>query len=215
MIYRQAGTFIGYQNNPEETAKALKDGWFYSGDSVSIRDDKHIVFADRVKDLVALTNGHKLAPQFIESRMRFSPYIRDTWIISNSDKDYLAVVIVIDYDNVSRWAGQNRVRYTAFEDLSQRPEVYDLIKKDIDRINQDLPSDARIKKYVLLTKEFDQDKGELTHTQKLRKTFLKERYQTLIDAVYQDKTEALVESRVISEGGRTNTITTTVHIHSI
>jgi len=164
---------------------------------------------------VALTNGHKLAPQFIESRMRFSPYIRDTWIISNSDKDYLAVVIVIDYDNVSRWAGQNRVRYTAFEDLSQRPEVYDLIKKDIDRINQDLPSDARIKKYVLLTKEFDQDRGELTHTQKLRKTFLKERYLTLIDAVYQDKTEAPVESRVISEGGRTNTITTTVHIHSI
>jgi long-chain acyl-CoA synthetase len=215
LIYRQAGTFIGYQNNPNEATKALKDGWFHSGDSVSIQDDKHIVFRDRVNDLVALTNDQQLAPQLIESRMRFSPYIRDTWIISNSDKDYLAAVIIIDYDNVSRWAGQNKVHYTAFEDLSQRPEVYDLIKKDIDRINQDLPSNAQIKKYVHLNKEFEQDKGELTNTGKLRKAFLKERYQTLIDAVYQDKTEVPVESWVTSEERRTHTITTTVHIHAI
>jgi long-chain acyl-CoA synthetase len=215
LIYRQAGTFIGYQNNPEETAQALKDGWFYSGDSVSIRDDKHIVFMDRVKDLVVLANGRQLAPQFIESRMRFSPYIRDAWIISNSDKDYIAAVIIIDYENVSRWAGQNRVPYTAFEDLSQRPEVYNLIKKDIDRLNQDLPQNAQIKKYVQLNKEFDPDKGELTRTRKLRKAFLKERYQTLIDAVYQDRTEVPIDSRVTLRDGRTNTITTTVHINSI
>jgi len=215
LIYRQDGIFIGYQNNPEETAKALKDGWFYSGDSVSIRDDEHLVFRDRVQDLAALANGHQLAPQVIESRLRFSPYIRDTWIITNSDKDYIAAVIIIDYENVSRWAGQNRVPYTAFDDLSQRPEVYDLIKQDIDLINQDLPSNAQIKKVVHLNKEFDPGKGELTRTQKLRKAFLKERYQILINAVYQDKTEVPIESRVISKDGRTSNITTTVHIHSI
>ena len=147
--------------------------------------------------------------------MRFSPYIRDAWIISNSDKDYIAAVIIIDYENVSRWAGQNRVPYTAFEDLSQRPEVYNLIKKDIDRLNQDLPQNAQIKKYVQLNKEFDPDKGELTRTRKLRKAFLKERYQTLIDAVYQDRTEVPIDSRVTLRDGRTNTITTTVHINSI
>ncbi|MBN1847815.1 MAG: AMP-binding protein [Deltaproteobacteria bacterium] len=215
LIYRQAGTFIGYQNNPEETSHVFKDGWFYSGDSVSVRDDKHIMFLDRVTDLLVLANGRQLAPQFVESRLRFSPSIRDAWIIPNPDNDYLAAVIVIDYENVSRWAGQNRVPYTAFDDLSQRPEVYDLIKKDIDRINQDLPSDARIKKYVHLNKEFNPNKGELTRNRKLRKAFLRERYQTLIDAVCQDKIEVPIESPVTSGDGQTNTVTTTLHIHSI
>ncbi|MBN2061179.1 MAG: AMP-binding protein, partial [Deltaproteobacteria bacterium] len=109
LVYRQAGTFVGYQKDPERTSQVLKDGWFYSGDSAVIRDDKHIVFLDRMEDLITLSNGNKLASQLIESRLRISPHIRDAWVFGYPDRDFLIAVVVINYDNVSRWAGQNRV----------------------------------------------------------------------------------------------------------
>jgi len=215
LIYRQPGIFVGYYKDPDKTAEVLKDGWFYSGDSGFIREDGHIVFVDRVKDLVELASGDKLAPQFIESRLKFSPYIKEAWVLAGPDRAYASAIIIINYDNVSRWAGQRRVAYTTFAELSQKPEVYGLVKQDIDRINSTLPPGARVKKYVNLHKEFDPDEGELTRTRKLRRTFLEERYHELIDAIYGDKTEVPIEARVRYRDGRMGTIKTTLSIKSV
>ena len=116
---------------------------------------------------------------------------------------------------MSRWAGQRRVPYTTFTDLSQRPEVYGLVKIDIDRINEALPPSARVKKYVNLHKEFDPDEGELTRTRKLRKRFLEERYPELINAIYHGKTEVPIEARGTHRDGQTGTIKTTINIKSV
>src|SRR5208337_2736720 len=107
---------------------------------------------DRVKDLVELASGDKLAPQSIESRLRFSPYIKDAWVFTGSKREYASAVIVINYSHVSRWAGQRRVAYNTFAELSQRPEVYELVEQEIDRINSTMPPGSRIRKYVNLHK---------------------------------------------------------------
>ncbi len=215
LMYRQPGVFVGYYKDPEKTADVLKDGWFCSGDSGFIREDGHIVFVDRVKDLVELASGDKMAPQFIESRLRFSPYIKDAWVLAGPERDYVSAIIIINYDNVSRWAGQRRVAYTTFAELSHKPEIYGLVKQDIDRINSTLPPDSRVRKYVNLHKEFDPDEGELTRTRKLRRKFLEERYRELIDAIYGDKTEVPIEARVRYQDGRMGTIKTTLSIKSV
>jgi long-chain acyl-CoA synthetase len=215
LIYRQPGIFVGYYKDPSKTAEVLKDGWFYSGDSGFIREDGHVVFVDRVKDLVQLANGDKLAPQFVESRLRFSPYIKDAWVLAGPKREYASAIIIVNYDNVSRWAGQRRVAFTTFAELSQRPEVYELVKQDIDRINSTLPPGSRVKKYVNLHKEFDPDEGELTRTRKLRRTFLEERYRELIDGIYGDQTEVPIEARIRYQDGRMGTKKTTLSIRSV
>jgi long-chain acyl-CoA synthetase len=215
LIYRHPGVFVGYYKDPEKTAEVLKDGWFYSGDSGFIREDGHIVFVDRVKDLLHLTSGDKLSPQFVESRLRFSPYIKDVWVLAGPNRTYASAIIIINYDRVSRWAGQRRVAYTTFAELSQKPEVYKLVKQDIDRVNSTLPSGSRLRKYVNLHKEFDPDEGELTRTRKLRRGFLEERYRELIDAIYGDRTEVPIEARVRYRDGRVGTIKTTLSIKSV
>jgi long-chain acyl-CoA synthetase len=215
LIYRQPAVFIGYSKDPQKTAEVLRDGWFYSGDSGFIREDGHVVFQDRMGEFVALANGDKLAPQFIEARLRFSPYIKDAWVLAGPQKAYVSAIIVINYDTVSGWAGQRKVSFSTFAELSQKPEVYELVKHDIDRINGALPPGSRVKKYVNLHKEFDPDEGELTRTRKLKKKLLEERYRELIDAIYRDKVEAPIEALVTHRDGRTETIRATLAIKSV
>jgi long-chain acyl-CoA synthetase len=214
IICRQPGVFLGYYNDPDQTAQVLKDGWFYSGDSGFIDENRHLVFLDRVEDIVELASGDKLAPQLIESRLRFSPYIRDAWVLGGPNGAYISAILIIDYENVGRWAGKKKVAYTTFTELSQKPEVYQLVKQEIDRVNQTLPSGAKIRKYVNLHKEFDPDEFELTRDRKLRKAFVQERYRDLIDAIYSDKTEVPVEAQVRYRDGRVGTIKTTLIIQS-
>jgi long-chain acyl-CoA synthetase len=215
LVYRQPGVFPGYYKDPVKTAEVLKDGWFYSGDSGFIDEDGHVVLLGRVKDIVDLTNGDKLAPQSIESRLRFSPFIKDAWVLAGPDGAYTSAIIIIDYERVGKWAGQRRVAYTTFAELSQKPEVYELVKRDIDRVNQALPPGARVKKYVNLHKEFDPDEAELTRTRKLRRTFVEERYRELVNAIYGDKTEVSIEAQVRYRDGRIGTIKTTIGIKSV
>ncbi len=215
IISRQPGAFVGYYKDPNKTAEVVKDGWVYSGDGGFIAEDGHLIFLDRVKDLVELASGGQLAPQFIESRLKFSPYIRDAWVLAGPDRAYASVIIIIDYDNVGRWAEQRRIAYTTFTDLSRKPEIYELVKRDIDRINRALPPGSRVKKYVNLHKEFDPDEAELTRTRKLRRKFMEERYSELIDAIYGDKAEVPIEAQVRYRDGRMGTIKTTLSIKSI
>jgi long-chain acyl-CoA synthetase len=215
IIYRQPGTFVGYYKDPDKTAEVLKDGWFYTGDSGFIRDDGHLVLVDKVKDLVRLASGETLAPQLIESRLRFSPYIKDAWVLAGSEGLYASAIIVIDYDHVGSWAGEKRVPYSTSTELAQRPEVYELVKQDIDRVNRTLSPGSRIRRYVNLHREFDPDEGELTWNRKLRRRFLEERYRELIDAIYGGKTEVPVEALVGHSDGRTGTVKTTLRIQSV
>ena len=215
LIYRQPGIFVGYYKDQDRTAEVLEDGWFHSGDCGFIREDGHIVFVDREKDLIKLASGDNLAPQFIESRLRLSPYIKDAWVVAGKERTYASVIIIINYNTVGRWAGQRRVGYSTFAELSQKPEVYDLVKQFIDRINSTLPPGSKVRKYVNLHKEFDPDEGELTRNRKLRRTFLEERYRELIDAIYADKTEVPIEARVRYRDSRMGTTKTTLSIKSV
>ena len=215
ITYRQPGMFAGYYKDPEKTAQTLKEGWFHTGDSGFLREDGHLIFVDRVNDVVVMQNGDRLSPQLVESRLRFSPYIKDAWVMTGPGKGYASAVIIMNYDHVSRWAGQKKVTCTTFEELSQRPEVCELIGQDIHRINDTLPPGCRIRKYVILQKEFDPDEGELTRTRKLRRTVLERRYRDVVDAIYGDKTDVPMEARITHPDGRIGGIKTTLGIKTV
>jgi long-chain acyl-CoA synthetase len=215
ILYRQPGTFLGYSKDPDKTAELLRDGWFHSGDIGRTEDDGSIAFVDRAKSLVRLANGETLVPQRIESRLRFSPYIKDAWVLAGPQRAYASAVIVIDSHSVGSWAGQRRMAFTTFAELAQRQEVYDLVRQDVDRVNRTLPAGSRIRKYVHLHKEFDPDEGELTRTRKLRRAVLEEHYRTVVDAVYRDGDAVQIEARVGHRDGRVETVTTTLRIQSV
>jgi long-chain acyl-CoA synthetase len=215
IIARHPGVFLGYYNNPALTAAAVKDGWVHTGDSGYLSEDGHLIFKDRMKDIVRLTCGEELVPQDIESRLKYSPYIKDAWILAGPQRSYTAAVIIIDAENTGRWADKKKVTFTTFGDLSQKPEVYQLIGQEIARVNQDLPPGCRIRKYVNLHKEFDPDESELTRTRKLRKIFLEEKYRGLIGAIYSDQENVEVEAQVRYQDGRTGNIKTALKIQSV
>jgi len=136
-------------------------------------------------------------------------------VLAGPARNYVSAIISIDFENVSRWADLKRVVYTTFSDLSQKPEVYELIKEAVQRTNLSLPQGCRIMKYTNLHKEFDPDESELTRNRKLRKKYVEERYRTLIDAIYSDKTEAPIEAQIKYRDGRTGIIRTTISIISV
>jgi long-chain acyl-CoA synthetase len=215
LMYRHPGTFLGYYKEPKQTAKVLRKGWFCSGDSCFLRKDGHLVFVDRVQDMVELADGDSLAPQVVESRLRSSPYIKDAWVLVGPNKAYPSAIIVIDSNTVSRWAVQRGVSFRNFAELSQRSEVYDLVKNDIDTVNNTVPSSSKVGKYLILHKEFDPDAGELTRTRKLRRHLLVERYRTLIRAIYGDKAEVPIVTQIGSQDERTGSLKTMLRIKTV
>jgi len=215
IIVKGENLFSGYYKSPEATAEKLKNGWYYTGDFGHITDDGHLIVMDRMNDLRELSGGRKFSPQYAEIRLRFSPYIKDVLTIGGGDKDYVVCIINIELDNVGRWAEARRIPYTTFTDLSQKPEVIELIRKDIERINKNLPEWARIKKFANLHREFDADEAELTRTRKIKRTFVEERYKELIDALYSGASEMAVEAPITYRDGRKGTITTAIKINSV
>jgi long-chain acyl-CoA synthetase len=215
IVGKSPGVFQGYYKNPEESARVLKGGWIYTGDAGFFDKDGHLVFMDRVSELLELPDGERFSPQFIESTLRFSPFIKDAIIFGGSDKPYICAVLVIDYENAGKWAEDHKVAYTTFADLSQKDEIYSLIQKEVGRTNELLPTAAKMKKFVNLHKEFDPDEDELTRTRKLRRRFMEERYKELVGAIYSDKEEIIAETNVKYRDGRTAKITTSVNIKSL
>ncbi len=210
----------GYYKDPEATEKGFlldQEGqrWYRTGDAGYIDSDGHLIYLDRVKEMLTLSTGEKYSPQYIEGRLKFSPYIRDVMSIGGEDKPFVATLINIDFDNVGRWAERQGLAYTTFVDLSQKPEVYGLIRKDVERVNRTLPPAARVHKFVLLHKEFDADEGELTRTRKLRRGLLGERYADMIRAMYGGDDEVQVQAAVKYRDGREGVIETTVRIAAL
>jgi long-chain acyl-CoA synthetase len=207
--------FMGYHKNPEKTAVTLIDGWCHTGDAVNINEQGHLIFMDRLEHMGQLKTGAKYAPQYIEGRLRFSPYIKDAMVIGGSNKEYVSAIINIDFAMVGKWAERNRIPYTTFVDLSQKKEVADLVRQDLERVNGYLPEQSRVRKFVLLHKEFDPDEAELTRTRKLRREFMESRYKELIDAVYHDREKVDVQAPVTYRDGRKGMLTTGIMVWNV
>ena len=215
LLVRSDCMFSGYHKDPEKTAASLIGGWCHTGDAVHIDETGHLIFLDRLEHMGELSSGIKYAPQYIEGRLRFSPYIKDAMVIGGKDKEFVSAIINIDFAMVGKWAERNGIPYTTFVDLSQRQEVADLVQKDLVRVNGYLPEPARVRKFVLMHKEFDPDEAELTRTRKLRRDFMEHRYQELINTIYQGEKEINVKAPVTYRDGRTGIVTTSIKVRTV
>lgn len=214
IISRSPSVFLGYYKNPEATAKSLRDGWLYSGDKGFIDDDGHLVVFDRTADVMTLSDQSIFAPQYLETRLKFSPYIKDAWVIGHQ-RPYMTAAVCIDYAVVGKWADEKKLNYTSYQELSQKGEVYDLIEKQIREANKGLKPVARINKFVNMFKEFDADDEELTRTRKLRRAFVENRYRDIVQALYEDRDVVHMDTKITYEDGRTTHIKTDLHIQKI
>jgi long-chain acyl-CoA synthetase len=215
IIIKSKSMLKGYYKNEAAYQEKVRDGWFYTGD-FGYKDERgRLTVIDRIEDMRELKNGTKFSPQFTEIRLRFSPYIKDALAIGGKTREYVTAIINIDFENVGKWAETRHIAYTTFVDLSQKPEVYDLILQHIQRVNRVLPEGARIRKFVNLHKEFDADEAELTRSRKIRRAFVEERYRNLIDALYSNRDQEMIEAPITYRDGRTGTIKTMVTIKKV
>jgi len=203
ILSRSPCVFTGYYKNPDATAQTLRDGWLHSGDVGFIDEQGHLVVFDRRKDVMTLADGSRFSPQYLETRLKFSPYIKDAWVLGDK-RDAVTAVVCIDAGVVGKWAEDNHIPYTSYPELSQKPEVQALVRDAVLHVNTGLPSAARIRRFVNLHKEFDADDEELTRTRKLRRAFLEERYQAIVEGLYSGLGEIHLETTVTYEDGRTS-----------
>jgi len=214
VISRSPCVFVGYYKNPEATAATLREGWLYSGDAALFDQDGHLIVIDRAKDVTALADRTKFAPQYIENKLKFSPYIREA-VAVGQDRPYVAAMINIDMENVGKWAERRQIAYTTYTDLAQKPEVYDLIAEEVERVNRDLPEGTRINKYLLLHKELDPDDEEVTRTRKVRRGFVAKKYADIIEALYTEIPSIGVTSVITYQDGRQATVRTELAIRQV
>jgi len=214
IICRSPSVFQGYYKNDEATEKTLVDGWLYSGDRGFIDEDGHLVVFDRSKDVMTLSDGRPFSPQYLETRLKFSPFLQEAWVIGDK-RDFVCAVMCIDYSVVGKWADERKLNYTSFHELSQKPEVYDLVQIQIEEANKDLPDPARIRRFVNLYKVFDADDEELTRTSKLRRSFVEQRYKDIVDALYSDSDVVHMDTTITYEDGREQRIKTDLAIRAI
>ncbi len=214
IVSKSPSVFLGYYKNSEATKETLQNGWLYSGDRGFIDEDGHLVVFDRSKDVMTLCNGKPFAPQYLETRLKFSPYVRDSWVIGDK-RDYITAVLCIDYSVVGKWADEKKITYTSYPELSQKPEVYDLIESQILQANKALPEAARVRKFINLYKEFDADDDELTRTRKLRRAFVIQRYADIIEALYADAEVVNIDTTIKYEDGRSSHIKTDLYIRKL
>jgi long-chain acyl-CoA synthetase len=215
VMIRSPGLFKGYYKDPAATASAMADdGWFHTGDAGFIDPRGHLVIIDRAKDVGKLADGTAFAPQFIENKLKFSPFIGEA-VAFGHDRPFVAAIIAIDMGTVGNWAERRNLAYTSFQDLSAKPEVRQLIGEEIRRCNATLPESARIRRFLLLNKEFDADDNEITRTRKIRRRFVAERYASVIDAFYHDLPAVDLATEVTFEDGRRATISARLEIDDI
>lgn len=207
--------FQGYYKQPDETAKVIRRGWVKTGDAGHIDEEGNLVVLDRVKDMLKLKEGKKYSPTFLENALKFGTYIKDAMVVGGETRDYIFATVNIDFNNVGKWAERNRIPYTTYVDLSQKQEVYEIVRQDIRRVNKVVPLETRIKRYALLTKELDSDEGELTRSRKLRRAFVEERQQKLINAAYADETTVEMEIEITYRDGRTGSLQTSIAIWDV
>ncbi|MCY4592303.1 MAG: AMP-binding protein [Alphaproteobacteria bacterium] len=220
LLYRSPGNFLGYYRNNEATSETLDaDGWVHTGDAGILTDSGHIKIIDRARDVGTMTDGTVFAPQYIENKLKFYPFIREA-VAHGTGRDYATAFINIDLEAVGNFAEREGLGYSGYMDLSQQDQVYDLIQRNIEEVNRDLARDStlassQIRRFLILHKELDADDGELTRTRKLRRRIIGDRYNDLIEALYSDRDHIQVSSRVTFEDGRVGEFNADVKIRNV
>jgi long-chain acyl-CoA synthetase len=191
---------------PEETRRTLTpDGWILTGDAGYLDEHGRLVVIDRVNDLATTAQGVHFSPQFIENKLKFSPYIGECVVLGNG-RPAIVAILCVRYSMVAKWAENQGLVYTTYTTLSALPEVYGLIEREVLKVNASLPPGQQIARFLLLYKELDADDGELTRTRKVRRSVIDERYRALIEALYAGADLVAVETVVTFEDGRTGKI---------
>jgi long-chain acyl-CoA synthetase len=221
ILVRSPGLLKGYYKNPAATAEVLTaDGWYHTSDAGFLDAHGHLKIIDRVKDVGRIhggaNDGAMFAPKYVENKLKFFPHIKEV-VAYGDQREKVCVMINIDFDAVGNWAERRNLPYAGYTDLAQKPEVYALIKECVEKVNADLAADellagSQVSRFLILHKELDADDGELTRTNKVRRGFIAEKYQELVDALYGGKSEQYIETQVKFEDGRTGSVSATLKI---
>jgi len=211
IVIRHPNMFLGYYKNPGASAADLRDGWLHSGDAGYFNDRKQLVVIDRINDLAETSRGERFSPQYLENKLKFSPYIAEA-VVLGAGRDHLAAMLCIRFSIISKWAEKNRIAFTTYTDLASRADVYALLQKEVEAVNATLPPGQRISRFLLLYKELDADDGELTRTRKVRRGVINEKYASIIEAIYGGKRDIPVDTVIRFQDGTTQRIRTMLKV---
>ena len=221
VLVKSPGLLKEYYKNPAATAEVLTaEGWYHTSDAGFIDAHGHLKIIDRVKDVGRIkggaNDGAMFAPKYVENKLKFFQHIKEV-VAYGDGRDRVCVMINIDFDAVGNWAERRNLPYAGYTDLAQKTQVYQLIKECVEKVNADLAEDtllagSQVSRFLVLHKELDADDGELTRTNKVRRGFIAEKYQPLVDALYSDLTSQYIETVVKFEDGRTGKVSATLRI---
>ena len=215
VLVRSPAVFQGYYKQREATRNTFgEDGWYHTGDSGFFDERGHLVIIDRAKDVGKLSDGTPFAPQFIENKLKFSPFIGEA-VAFGDGRPFVAAIIAIDLTTSGNWAERHNLAYTSFQDLSAKPEVRKLIREEIRKCNASLPAASRISRFLLLNKEFDADDNEITRTRKIRRRFVADKYAAVVEAFYGGAHQVELSTEITYEDGRKATLNSTIAIDDI
>ena len=214
VMLKGPNVFIGYYKQDDVTRETLSDGWLKTGDAGFFDKQGHLVIIDRAKDVGKLSDGTAFAPQFIENKLKFSPYIREA-VAFGHERPMVVAMIAIDQQTVGTWAEKRGLPYTSYMDLSRKPEVAALIADEIAKANASLPDLQQVKRFLLLNKELEADDAEMTRTRKVRRKFVAEKYDAVIRAFYGGDRQVEVTMEITFEDGRKSSLTSQIQIHDM
>ncbi|MBU1567258.1 MAG: AMP-binding protein [Proteobacteria bacterium] len=216
ILSRSASVSPGYYKLPEKTEELLEGGWLHSGDAGYIDENGHLVVIDRISDVMHNKNGDMFSPMFLENRLKFSPYIKEA-VIFGDKREFVAALINIDPIVVGKWAEDRGISFSTYMDLSAQPEVAELIRGAVGKINHNAEKDHfKIHRFAILYKLLDMDDGELTKTGKIRRKFVREKYNDLYEALYDEEVmEKRVEAHFQYQDGQTTTVDTTIRFYTM
>lgn len=200
ILIRSGSVFSGYHQNEKATAETLTDGWLHTGDAGYLEPDGQLVVLGRVSEVVYTAKNERYIPNYIENRLKFSPFVKDVAVLGKG-RDTLAAIVCIDKEPVGHWAEVRGISYISYADLSQKPEVIDLLTQAVRHVNEALPDALKLRHFVSLHKEFDADDGEITRTRKLRRNVVEERYAPIIEAIYGGQKQVTMRAQIIYETG--------------
>lgn len=214
ILLKSASNFEGYYKNEKATAEALVDGWLLTGDAGYLEEDGHIVVLGRLSEVVYTAGGERFIPNYIENRIKFSPFVKDIAVLGR-DRDELCAMACIDIEAAGNWAELEGISYISYADLSQKPEIYNLVSEAIAHVNETLPDPLKIKRFTNLHKEFDPDDGEITRTRKLKRKVVEERYVDVIDALYSGEKSVVMKAQITYDSGDTGVIERNLSIREV
>ncbi|EHR6778864.1 long-chain fatty acid--CoA ligase [Vibrio parahaemolyticus] len=214
IIAKSTGMFTGYLNNQAAYDEDVQDGWMHTGDAGYFKDSGHLVVIDRLKDMSETSHGDRYSPQFIENKLKFSPFIAEA-VVVGKDRPWLSAIICIRYAIVAKWAEQKGIAFTNYTNLSAQPEVYKAIREEVMKVNESLPDAQKISKFILLYKELDADDGELTRTRKVRRGVVAEKYGDIIETIYSAAPTVDVDTVITYQDGTKTRIQTSLVIETL